>query len=265
MKLSKVELGIETEGVQVSKADNRQFRIQIGITILATVLTPLLTMLGVQYQQAQEQKNWNVQRKVIMFEKLQEQKIQSFQRLNVLLAEYRRSYKNNMNAQYFGSFAPNISLKDLELADALPEQKEELELRAVEFSKGELWKYSVERMTESADNYNEAFDNLSAHIQSSIFFFSPNSRENMKEFSDYINYSFRSTWPKPNHDALLQLVVGGKHPWEAIDIVIENDFKTFSEFKLNELQTKMIQQMVQDIYFDQGFDAKNGKVKAGIR
>lgn len=249
-RVSKVDL-------QESKAKNYQFRTQIIITILAAVLTPLITILGVKYQLSQEQENWSTQRDVIKFEKLHEQKIKSFQRLNLLLAEYRRAYKNKMYAEYFGSIAPNISKKQLELAHILKEQKEELELSAVELSKGELWKYSIENMTKASGEYNEAFDNLRIHIQSSVFFFSANSQENMKQFADYINSSFRITWPKPNHDELLRLVGDGKHPWEALDVITENDFKEFSNSKLNELQTEMIEGMVGEIYLGRDFDASN--------
>ena len=249
--------GVSQVDLQESKTKNYQFRTQIIITLLAAVLTPLVTILGVKYQLSEEQENWSTQRNVIMFEKLHEQKIKNFQRLNLLLAEHRRAYKNNMYAQYFGSIAPNISKKQIELAEILTEQKDELELSALEFSKGELWKYSIENITKTSGDYNEALDNLRVHIQSSIFFFSPNSQKNMKQFADYISSSFRITWPKPNYDELLQLVKDGNHPWEALDVITNNDFKEFSNSKLNELQTEMIEGMVGEIYLGRNLDASN--------
>ncbi|HHF3170971.1 TPA: hypothetical protein ACPJ1O_004346 [Vibrio diabolicus] len=246
----------KTENVQISKSDHRQFLIQTGLSILVAVLTPLLTIIGVKYQLAQEQNNWNMQREVIMFEKLQEQKIDSFRELNILLSNYRRAYKKNMYAQYFGSFAPKMSQTALELAALIPDMKEELESQAVETSKGELWGQSLKNRADAMETYNLAYDKLVSHIQSSVFFFSSESQESMKEFSDYISSSFVTTWPEPNYELVLQKVTEGEHPWKALDSVIHNDFKDYSESKFTELQNRMIQKIVKDIYSGQGFEAK---------
>ncbi|MFH4511555.1 hypothetical protein WKI32_11265 [Vibrio alginolyticus] len=244
----------DTKEIQVSKADNKQFKIQVAITILASILTPLLTIFGVSYQLAQEQENWNMQRKVVMYEKLQDQKLGSFKELNKLLAEYRRAYQDYMFAQYFGSIAPEMSRKNLELAKLIPERKEELELDAVEFSKKELWKYSIKSASDALEAYRLAYDNLNAHIQYSIFFFSPESRGHMKDFSDYISTSFIQTWPKLNFDLLLKKVTEGAHPWEALNSLTEHDLAQFSPTELNKLQELMLMQMVRDIYHAQDFD-----------
>ncbi|WP_188008858.1 hypothetical protein [Grimontia hollisae] len=251
-----METKTKTESVQISKSDNRQFLIQSGLSILVAILTPLLTIVGVKYQLAQEQNNWNMQREVILFEKLQEQKVDSFRALSTLLAEYRRAYRENMYAQYFGSFAPKMSQTDLELAAHLPDMKEELESRAVELSKGELWRQSLKNRADAMENYNLTYDKLMSHIQSSIFFFSSGTHDSMKEFSDYISSSFVTTWPEPNYEIVLQKVAEGEHPWKALDSVIHNDFKNYSESKFIELQNRMIQQIVKDIYSGKGFDAK---------
>ncbi|WP_285164503.1 hypothetical protein [Shewanella goraebulensis] len=240
----------DTEETQVSKADNKQFKIQVAITILASILT----IFGVNYQLTQEQKNWHMQRKVVMYEKLQDQKLESFKQINKLLADYKRAYQNYMYAKYFGSIGPEISRKNLELAKLIPERKEELESRAVEFSKQDLWKYSIKSTADALEAYRLAYDNLTAHIQYSIFFFSPESRGHMKNFSEYVSTSFIQTWPKLNYDLLLEKVTDGAHPWEALDSLTEHDLGQFSPTEFNKLQELMVMQMVRDIYHTEDFD-----------
>jgi len=244
----------DAKEIQVSKADSHQFKIQIIITLFASIITPILTILGVSYQLAQEQKNWHLQREVVMYEKLQDQKLESFKEINRLLAKYKQAYQNYMFAKYFSSIAPGIYIKNLELAKLIPERKHELELDAVEFSKGELWKYSIKSTSDAIEAYRLAYDELTTHIQYSIFFFSPESRGHMKKFSEYISTSFVQTWPRLNYDLLLKKVTEGAHPSEALDSLTKHDLDQFSPTEFNKLQEMMIMQMVHDIYHAKNFD-----------
>lgn len=225
---------MSNQNTQVSKTVTWQFLLQIFLTILTLIVTPLLTLVVVKHQIKTEFSTWRNQQNIVYAQKLHEARISAHKELINLISEYQLAYGELLTSHYLVS--PHAQFHE------------------------DMLKIGKDYETDYSgflDNYQKAFytylrkkNALDIHLQYCAYIFSPNTCQAINNFALFISTRRSLSEIKSvNIDELRSLVESGIHPTLALAQLMQKDLNSsIKDDDYAKFKTDLFRQMAIDIF-----------------